>query len=65
MKPFMGYFNEKTGEIDYLDEPPADWRDYLPQVQAAQGLYECHLAAGLSPAEAAKEVLLIATGNKE
>lgn len=51
------WLNQRTGETDCLTEMPEDFRDYIPQHRAAQGLYEIYLEQGLAPVEAAKKVL--------
>ena len=55
---FTGWINFRTGETDYFDKAPEDFKDYIPQNEAAQtlyGLYVNHLER--SPLEACKEVL--------
>ena len=51
------YYNFTTNEYDYLDTAPEDWRAYIPQQPAAQGLYNCYVKVGDAPVEAAKKVL--------
>lgn len=53
-----GYTNFRTGETDYLDAPPDDWSDYIPQHPAAQNLYRMLVATGIKPIDAAEDVLL-------
>ena len=61
-KMASAYYNHRTGSYDYLTETPADWSDYIPQVPAAQGLYQLHLQMGKTPVEAAIEVLRAVLG---
>lgn len=58
------YYNFKTKEYEYRNTPD-DWEDYIPQDEAAQGLYQCHKMLGKSNIEAAKETLLAVTGLKD
>ena len=58
MESGLYWHNFKTGEYEYLDESPTDYSDYIPQSDAAQGLYRLYIEHfDKSPQEAAKEVL--------
>ena len=57
------YYNFKTQEYEHRDTPQ-DWEDYIPQNEAAQGLYQCHKALGKSNIEAARLTLCAVTGEK-
>lgn len=55
----VGWYNYRTGEVDYLTESPSDYSDYIPQHPSAKAIYDIHLKMGKSKAEAAIEVLSI------
>lgn len=54
--------NYKTRRTDSLPSQPEDWRDYIPQDDAAQGMYTCYLQLGKSPLIAAGHVLAAVAG---
>lgn len=56
--------NYKTGETEIRTQPPTDWRDYIPQDEVMLALYDCYIGLNMTPAEAAKNVLMIATGQQ-
>lgn len=60
----MSYYNFKTKKYDYFITPPQDWRDYIPQNESVQNLYQIYLAMGKSPTIAAGHVLAASVGEK-
>jgi len=56
------FYNFKKQDIDYLDEAPTDFSDYIPQIEAAQTLYKFYQETGLAPIHAARKVLEICVG---
>ena len=66
MQPEVFWYNFKTDAYEPHTEAPADLRDYLPQVPAAQSLYGLYVDdLDKSPLEAAKEVLLACVKNRD
>jgi len=55
-KPMESWWNYKTGEFEYV-ETPTDFTNYIPQLDAAQGMYLCCIKLGDTPVEAAIKVL--------
>ena len=60
MPQLMWWHNYKTGEYDYRERPTSDEEaiKYIPQLDAAQGLYQCLREMGKDILEAMKEVLI-------
>lgn len=60
----MKWFNFRTGQYDYI-EIPTDFSDYIPQSQAAQGMYRLLVYdMGVTPIEASLRVLNACAGKK-
>ena len=58
MNEATAYYNFRTGTYDYLTQSPADWSDYIPQIDAARALYSLYQEAyGDTTIEAARKVL--------
>lgn len=57
--PQLHWYNYKTGENDYREKPIDDKEavDYIPQLDAAQNLYQCLRGMGKDILEAMKDVL--------
>ena len=55
------WFNYKTGRYEEI-ETPKNFKDYLPQSEAAQGLYDVYIAMGNKPSDAAIKVLKACAG---
>jgi hypothetical protein len=55
------WYNYVTEQYEFIPTP-SDFRVFIPQSVAAQGLYNCHLTLGKSPIQAAIEVLSICAG---
>ena len=58
------WFNYKTGEYETI-ETPSDFADYIPQQDAAQGMYKAYLGLGKEPIKAALKVLMACIGKQE
>ena len=55
------WYNYKTKAFEFI-ETPQDFTDYIPQLPAAIGAYQCRLALGERPADAAREVVKLCLG---
>jgi hypothetical protein len=64
MKELLGWNNQKTGEIEYLQSIPDDrWPEFIPQDEAAQNLYNLYVEhKNMTPEEAAIAVLELVLG---
>lgn len=53
------WHNFKTGESDHHEGCPPDdkMKEYIPQLLAAQGLYDCYIGQGSTPMESMGKVL--------
>ena len=58
----FNFYNFRTEQYDCLETPPEDWRDYIPQHETEQSLYELYKKTGLSPVAAAAKVLELCSG---
>ncbi len=56
-KPKVAWYNYQTKSYDYLQDIPKDLRAYIPQDEAAQGIFNCHFWGGDSQREAARKTL--------
>lgn len=58
------WYNYKTSQYEYTDAPTNDTeaKEFLPQINSARGLYDCHRALRLSVLEAMVRVLECAVG---
>lgn len=62
-KSLMAWYNFAKEEYEYFAEPPGDYKEYIPQSPAAQGLYNLLMEhRGQSSQEAAIHVLDKACG---
>lgn len=57
----LNWFNYKIAEYEYI-ETPVNFVDYIPQIGAAQSLYNLYLQMGDQPIEAARKVLEACVG---
>lgn len=53
----MPWYNFVTKQYDNIVGTPANLRDYIPQTTAALGYFDCSVALGKTPRQAALEVL--------
>lgn len=60
----MRYYNFKTKGYNDFVTPPQDWRDYIPQNEIAQNLYQIYLEMGKSSIIAAGHVLAASVGRE-
>lgn len=60
------WYNFAEHKYDAIEAPQADEEavKYIPQIQAAQGLYHVHRAMGKSILEAMRDVLTACVGEK-
>ena len=61
MNQEMYWYNFRKQEYEYIPTP-TDFRDYIPQQQAAQALYQLYLQGGDAPIIATRKILEISTG---
>lgn len=59
----LSWYNYKTKTFDEI-ECPADFTDYIPQTDAAQGLYKALIEMGRTPLSAARYVFEAITGKE-
>lgn len=64
-KLLAAWCNEKTGQTDWLEGLPIDFRPYIPQIPAALGMFECYLQIGLAPVDAYIKTLKACLGEKD
>ena len=62
---YEGLINFRTGEIDWLDQPPSDYSDYIPQYDSVQEAYQGLIRLGETPQEACLRVLKACIGENE
>lgn len=59
---FKSWYNYRTKQFEECN--PVTYEDYIPQMPAAQGLYQCLVMMGKTPLEAAADVLRACVGEK-
>lgn len=56
-------FNLRTKELEWVEpDEQTDMRDYIPQDENTQMLYQMYLQLGMSPLKAGLQVLIVVTG---